>query len=382
MTSHKTAAIDSNDLEVELGPLDEATHQDVSLPTAIAAGKASRALTPELLTPALHSRARGGVAEMMERFTGLTSGIAQVQTAANIISSLDRVAGVTSCVEASIRRTSGIDSAVHALRWLDKAALGCSAVVEAMAGVDRTVAGLSVATEALHALNQVGNVTAPLLALNMAREEHWSALSAATVIGRQMEGITSALEVCHGLSQQFERMARFDSRLSQIMRPDVHDVWSCHLRTIAVSTADIFARDWARPIALLSELPEPGRGASVSWKAKRKRKEVVQTAALTVGVAQGDVVIIDDDPICAICGKPLLSLESEMRLLGPGLALRQRRIYPICLHCGASASELVDLLQRAVASQRAPKLRVVQGEQAGDGVCRGRGVLRLVTSEG
>lgn len=378
MTSHKTAAIDSNDPEVELGPLDEATHQDVSLPTVIAAGKASRLLTPELLNPALHSRARGGVAETMERFTGLTSGVAQVQTAANIISSLDRVAGVTSSVEASIRRTSGIDSAVHALRWLDKAALGCSAVVEAMAGVDRTVAGLSAATEALHALNQVGNVTAPLLALNVAREEHWSALSAATVIGRQMEGITWALEVCHGRSQQFERMARFDSTLSRMMFPNVHDVWSRHLLAIAVPTVDILSRDWVHPIALLFELPEQGRGATVSWKTKRKRKEIVQTATVTSDVSHGDVVVIEDEPLCAICGEPLMRLDPELRLLGPKLAIRHQRILPVCVHCGASGSELVALLQRAVASREVPKLRFVQGERAGDGICRARGLLRLV----
>lgn len=379
MTSSKTSVLELDELEIEYGSSGEFADQEPSAPASVNPDKASRGAMNELLNPAMHNRGDSGVAGMMERLTGLTSGLAHVQTAANVIRSLDRVAGSTSSIEGWVRRTGGIDSGALAVMQFAKAALGpSSAVMEAMAGLDRIMPGLSSVAETLHTLNQVGSVTAPLLALNMAGETPWSALIAGSAIGRQMDGVTSALDVCRGATQHFERMAHFDSMLSRTMLPDVHDVWSRHLLAIAVPTADILGREWQRPMALLSELPEPGRGATVSWKARRKRKEIVQTATVTSDVAQGDVVIIEDEPLCAICGKPFMRFEPELRWLGPKLAIRHQRIYPVCFHCGARGNELVDLLQQAVASQLAPKLCVVQGERAGDGVCRARGLLRLV----
>jgi len=315
---------------------------------------------------------------MVEQLTGLTSRLARVHKSVNFLGAYPHLAGITSAVDTLAGRFGDMESAALVATRVGKTSLGFPLAIEAMAEVNRTLAGLSPVAETLRTLNQVGSVTAPLLALNIAGETPWSALIAGSAIGRQMVGVTSALDVCRGATQHFERMAHFDSMLSRMMLPDVHDVWSRHLLAIAVPTADILGREWQRPMALLSELPEPGRGATVSWKARRKRKEIVQTATVTSDVAQGDVVIIEDEPLCAICGKPLMRFEPELRWLGPKLAIRHQRIFPGCFHCGARGNELADLLQQAVASQLAPKLRVVQGERAGDGVCRARGLLRLV----
>lgn len=381
MTSSKTSVLELNELEIEYGSSDDPADQESSTPASANAEMTSLAAMRGLLNPALYNRADSGVAGMIAPLTGLTSSLARIHKSVNFLGAYPHLAGITSTVDTLAGRFGDIESAALVAMRVGKTSLGFPSAIEAMAGMNRTLAGLSSVAETMHALNQVGGVTSSLQALNMAGETPWSALIAGSAIGRQMDGVTSALDVCRGWSLQFERMAHFDSALSRMMLPDVHDVWSRHLRTIAVPTVEILARKWEHPMALLAELPEPGYGATVSWKAKRKRKEIVQTATVISDVEQGDVVVIEDEPLCAICGKPLMRLSPEVRWIGPKHAIRRQRIYPVCFHCGANGGELADLLQQAVKSQKVPKLRVVRGARAGDGVCRARGLLRLVRSD-
>lgn len=197
----------------------------------------------------------------------------------------------------------------------------------------------------------------------------------------QMTKMADAMGLGSASSRYLARIFEFDRSLRSALPESSVSKWSSHLKSMALPSMSILAHDWPKPVALLAELAEPKFGASVSWLMRHRDEALVMTAALTehLGTEDGLVVVVEGEPVCAICGGPLKSLGSTGRWHGPTRGTRHLRIFPACSKCFILEQEQPGLLVRILAELSRPALRVIQGSGAGDGVQRG--VLRLVRFE-
>lgn len=197
----------------------------------------------------------------------------------------------------------------------------------------------------------------------------------------QMTKMADAMGLGIAPSRYLARISDFDRALRPALPESSVCQWSSHLRSMALPSMSILAHDWPKPVGLLAELPEPKFGASVSWLMRHRDEALVMTAALTEhsGTEDGLEVIVEGDPICAICGGPLTSLGSTTRWVGPKRGSRHRRIFPVCSKCFILEREQPGALVRALEELSRPALAIVHGGRGGDGIPRG--VLRLVRVE-
>jgi len=196
-----------------------------------------------------------------------------------------------------------------------------------------------------------------------AGNDHW----------RGMERLAQSFGLSSALGDHIDRLGRADRSFRHLLPKSTHSAWGEHLRSALLPALSFLAHDWNRPIGLLMELPRAGLGASISWPTTRRGDARVSTAAVSTGVsddAAGEV-IVECDPVCSICGGPLLSLGSDLSWLGPKLGLRRRRIFPACADCTRREPEEPGFLQRSLPPANGQalgvRLELIKGQGKGDG---------------
>ncbi len=195
----------------------------------------------------------------------------------------------------------------------------------------------------------------------------------------EMTKLVRNLGAVNGVTQQFSRMASFNAGLQNVFGAATLDNWSAHLKNLVIPSMSFLAHEWAIPVGLMAELPDSNLGASVSWLVPYRDHPVVMTAALTRESEGGTEVIVEGDPVCAICGGPLISLGSSVRWTGPKRGIRRRHVFPACSKCFILEAESPGTLVQALEALSRPALRVMTSQRTGDGVPQA--VLRLVSDD-
>lgn len=136
---------------------------------------------------------------------------------------------------------------------------------------------------------------------------------------------------------QLSRIHDFDTTLRTIMPELAGVVWSTHLRATALPTLSFLAQDWPKALGLMTDLGRPELGASLAWLTRYRAEPLVMTAAITPQTGSRDSfdVVVEDEIACALCGRPMITFESDVKWIGPRRGVRQRLIFPACSTCTA-----------------------------------------------
>ena len=195
-----------------------------------------------------------------------------------------------------------------------------------------------------------------------------------------MKRISETFGLETSLERHLARTWDFGMVLRDIMPEPAHVAWATHLRMSALPTVSFLAREWSKPVGLLTDLGSE-LGASVAWLTRYRAEPVVMMAAITPQAESKDrlKVVVDDEVRCAVCGNLMITTGSNFKWTGPRRAVWQRLVLPACPTCFATERErpgflydtLCDLTRPAVAIRS-----VIRGGGRGDG--RPRGVLGLV----
>lgn len=179
-------------------------------------------------------------------------------------------------------------------------------------------------------------------------------------------------------SRYLARVSAFDRALRPALLESSVDRWSSHLKSMALPSMSFLAHDWPKPVGLLAELAEPRYGASVSWLMRHRGEALVMTAALTEHSDTGDglEVIVEGDPVCAICDGPMVSLGTTLRWHGPRRGTAHLQVFPGCSRCAERERDNPGFLHERLEELTQPVLYEIKGGGRGDGVRAGR--LRLV----
>jgi len=206
-------------------------------------------------------------------------------------------------------------------------------------------------------------------------------MMAATTPWREMMDLARTYGVGDTVLNQFSRMSELDHGLARFLPSDMSERWSAHLKFAASPALSFLAHDWPEPVGLLAEVSEARLGASVSWLFRGNEEAVPMTAAIVPdnGSDEGTMVLVEVDPVCALCGGPLHSLGSETLWVGPKRGIRRQRLFPACSNCFPLEEEKPGTLLRMLTDLTRPSLRVIDGGRRGKGTPRG--LLRLVRSD-
>lgn len=206
---------------------------------------------------------------------------------------------------------------------------------------------------------------------------------AASASWREISGVAAALGTSVTLTHHLARMNKFDKMLGHSLAPPAHAIWSDHLKALTVPAASFLGHDWARPMAMIAELPDADFGASVSWLMSHRETPLVAIAALLPEAEPLDddlTVITDGDPICGICGGPMLSLGTTRSWHGPRRGMRHQRLFPACSRCMLRERDEPGFLLEQLAELTNPIRYVIEGGRRGDGISVGE--LHLVRDDG
>lgn len=197
--------------------------------------------------------------------------------------------------------------------------------------------------------------------------------------------LTDTLELEACTLHQLRRIRDFDMALRAIMPEPAGVAWSTHLRMTALPTISFLAQDWPKPFGLMTDLGRPELGASVAWLTRHRAEPMIMTAAITPQPADtkdGFELVVEDEVVCALCGSPMITFDSDVKWIGPRRGVRQRLIFPACSTCSATERQHPGFLYAALSDLTRPAPAgcvVIRGGGQGDG--RPRGVLRLVRSD-
>jgi hypothetical protein len=206
-------------------------------------------------------------------------------------------------------------------------------------------------------------------------------LTAATTPWREMMDLGKTYGIGDTVLNQFSRMSELDHGLARFLPGDISQHWSAHLKLAAAPALSFLAHEWPELVGLLAELSQARLGASISWLLRGNDEMTPMTAAVVPddGSDEGCTVLVEVDPICALCGGPLVSLGSETLWVGPKRGIRRQRLFPACSNCFAMEEEKPGILLRALTGLTRPAFRVINGGRRGDGTRRG--VLRIVRAD-
>jgi hypothetical protein len=176
------------------------------------------------------------------------------------------------------------------------------------------------------------------------------------------------------LSDQLAHISDFDRLLRGIVPAGTYEAWSAHLTGTALPTLSFLAHDWPTGVGVMTEVDRANFGASVAWLTRQQGEPQLTVAAIIPADGYDAPQIVgDDDPQCAICGNPMLTLGTTLKWIGPRRALRQRVIFPACQECTAIDRHHPGYLQDKLADFARPaiRLRVVRGNGRGNLCPRG-----------
>lgn len=181
-------------------------------------------------------------------------------------------------------------------------------------------------------------------------------------------------QIAWSASSTFRLAESLDSVLPAPLRLD----WQEHLVKSMVSSFDLMASPLPDPLGLLSFMPEPEHGASLTWRSETTFRPSV--AALVPEAPRLRRVEIQAVIACAFCGDTLVVHERQLRWKGSRLRV-QVSVIPICATCGERAQDDGNYIAHSLDRLLQPPLRLVTRNGTSDGVPRGTGKLRLVATD-
>lgn len=257
-------------------------------------------------------------------------------------------------VPAHVRALMDMQKSLRAFD-LDRAALGH------LDGVERSFAQYDLVTTSCQAVSQIMRERSLVSMPWVSIEDGLTSL-----LGRQAWSASSTFRLAESLDGVLPKPLRLE--------------WQEHLVKSMVPSFDLLAASSRAPLGLLSFMHEPELGASLAWRNERTCRPSV--AALVPEVPRLRKVAIETVVVCAFCGETLVIHEQQLRWKGNVLR-RDVSVIPICGTCGERARDdgnyIADSLDRLLQLQ--PALRLVAWSGKSDGVPRGKGKLRLVTSD-
>ena len=252
--------------------------------------------------------------------------------------------------------------------------------VRALMDMQESVRPLDLERAALGYLDGIGTsiahdalITASCRAVSQVMREH-SLVS--TPWASMEDRLESALgqQIAWSASSTFRLAESLDSILPKPLRLD----WQEHLVKSMVPSFDLLAAPSPGPVGLLAFMHEPELGASLTWRNEMASRPSI--AALVPEAPRLRRVVIQAVIACAFCGETLVDHDQQLRWKGNRWRL-EVTVIPMCATCGERTQDdgnyIADSLDRLLRSQ----LRLVARDGKSDGVPRGKGKLRLVTSD-
>lgn len=163
--------------------------------------------------------------------------------------------------------------------------------------------------------------------------------------------------------------------LGNIMPEPLHLQWQEHLVRGLAPSYDLLSGWSEGPVGLLAFLPQADLGASLTWLGEDD--ELTSAAALLPEGRYLPKIAIDTVVHCIVCEAELIQTEETLRWRGNRIRI-DITVVPVCATC---LRETHDYPGHMLDALRGPRLRLVHKGGESDGVPRGRGKLRLMTTE-
>jgi hypothetical protein len=208
-------------------------------------------------------------------------------------------------------------------------------------------------------------------------------------------GLRGTLGLAHDLNAQLGRslspalhaMNLLASQLPEVVPQSDVSRWLGALHQMAVPHFATIARDYARPIGVLSVLDD---ATFLSWAESRHDHDepTMVMAALVPSrpeTARTRRLEVNCSIVCSLCRGPML-MKAESEIVSEDEVEIALRVFPFCPDCTRRAAddpsfwfENLRRYDHSVDAAKAPAYDLVEGDCAGDGVPRG--ILRLVEVE-